>query len=290
MSAKIDSGKNQELKDKVVSKDFPKYIRDPIKDPGLDETVKNLTPEKIEKAYNAVFGKLSSRIRSIIETCIHCGLCAEACQWYLSNDRDPTYAPVAKMRMTAWELINRKGKVDPEFVKQCARIVFTECNICHRCSMYCPFGLDITFIIGMVRRMCFLLGVVPQRMMEMNQAFMATLNQVWMSQNDYIDAILWREEEGAPDFKNLRIPLDKEGAEIVWFPLAAEPKSGFYHIDRIAKIMQVAGVDWTMSSKEGWDSSNMPMFIRDMVTMQRIVKGLYETAARLRVKRMVLTE
>jgi heterodisulfide reductase subunit C len=281
---------NEVKREKIVSKDFPEYVRDVINDPGLDETIKKLTPEKIEKAYNAVFGKLSSRIKGIIETCMHCGLCAEACQWYLSNDKDPTYAPVAKMRMTAWELINRQGKVDAEFVKQCARIVFTECNICHRCSMYCPFGLDITFIIGMVRRFCFLLGVVPQRMMEMNQAFMATLNQVWMSQNDYIDAVLWREEEGAPDFKNLRIPIEKEGAEIIWYPLAAEPKSGFYHIDRFAKIMQVAGVDWTMCIREGWDSSNMPMFIRDIATMQRIVRGLYENAARLRVKRMVLTE
>jgi ferredoxin len=289
MATKTGEVKKEE-KQKIVSKDFPEYVRDVINDPGLDETIKKLTPEKIEKAYNAVFGKLSSRIKGIIETCMHCGLCAEACQWYLSNDKDPTYAPVAKMRMTAWELINRQGKVDAEFVKQCARIVFTECNICHRCSMYCPFGLDIAFIIGMVRRFCFLLGVVPQRMMEMNQAFMATLNQVWMSQNDYIDAVLWREEEGAPDFKNLRIPIEKEGAEIIWYPLAAEPKSGFYHIDRFAKIMQVAGVDWTMCIREGWDSSNMPMFIRDIATMQRIVKGLYENAARLRVKRMVLTE
>lgn len=290
MATKTDSEVKKEEKQKVVSKDFPEYVRDVINDPGLDEMVQKLTPEKIQKAYNAVFGKISSRVKAIIETCMHCGLCAEACQWYLSNDKDPTYAPVAKMRMTAWELINRKGQVDPEFVKQCARIVFTECNICHRCSMYCPFGLDITFIIGLVRRFCFLLGVVPQRMMEMNQAFMATLNQVWMSQNDYIDALLWREEEGAPDFKNLRIPFEKEGAEIVWFPLAAEPKSGFYHIDRLAKIMQVAGVDWTMCIVDGWDSSNMPMFIRDFATMQRIVKSLFDNTARLRAKRMVLTE
>lgn len=294
MTTKTDNEVKNEVKkeekQQVISKYFPEYVRDVINDPGLDEMVQKLTPEKIEKAYKAVFGKLSSRIRAIVETCMHCGLCAEACQWYLSNDKDPTYAPVAKMRMTVWELINRKGKVDPEFVKLCARIVFTECNICHRCSMYCPFGLDITFIIGMVRRFCFLLGVVPQRMMDQAQAHMVTLNQVWLSQNDWIDSLLWREEEGAPDFKNLRIPIDKEGAEIIWFPLGAEPKTGYYHIDRFAKIMQVAGVDWTMSSSECWDSSSMAMFIRDFSTMQRIVKGLYENAARLRAKRLVLTE
>jgi len=182
----------QEEKQKIISKDFPEYVRKVFNDPGLDETIQKLTPEKIQKAYNAVFGKISSRVKSIIDTCMHCGLCAEACQWYLSNDKDPTYAPVAKMRMTAWELINRKGQVDPEFIKQCARIVFTECNICHRCSMYCPFGLDITFIIGLVRRMCFLLGVMPQRQLDQAQAHIVTQNQVWLSQNDWIDSLLWR--------------------------------------------------------------------------------------------------
>ncbi|PMP67087.1 MAG: hypothetical protein C0190_04070 [Thermodesulfobacterium geofontis] len=288
MAIKLEISEEKEV---YRSSYFPEYVRPKIYDPGLDETIKRLTPEKIEKAYQAVFGKETARIKAIVETCIHCGLCAEACQWYLSNDRDPTYAPVAKVKMTAWELMKRKGKVDAGLVYDIARIVFTECNICHRCSLYCPFGLDITFIIGLVRRFCFLLGVVPQRMFDQNQTFMATANQVWMSQSDYIDTLFWREEEGMYELKNLRIPMDKEGVEVVWFPLAAEPKTGPYHIDRIAKIFQVAGVDWTMvTMNDYWDSSNMPMFIRDFFTMQRIVKGLYENAARLRAKKLVLTE
>ncbi len=277
-------------KEKVISKEFKEYIRDPNPDVGLDETIKKLTPEKIEKAIKAVIGKLSARIKAIVETCIHCGLCAEACQWYLSNDKDPTYAPVAKMRMTIWEMIKRDGKVDAEFIKQCARIVFTECNICHRCSLYCPYGLDITFIIAMVRRICFLLGVIPQRQMDQAQAHMATLNQVWLSQNDWIDTVQWQEEEAGADFKNLRIPIDKEGAEVMWLPLGAEPKTGPYHIERTAKIMLVAGVDWTVPGRDVWDSSSMSMFVRDLVTMQRIVRGLFENAVRLRVKTLMLTE
>jgi len=283
--------KISEEKEVYVSPYFPEYVRPKIEDPGLDETIKRITPEKIEKAYQAVFGKETARIKAIVETCIHCGLCAEACQWYLSNDRDPTFAPVAKVKMTVWELMKRKGKVEPSLVYDIARIVFTECNICHRCSLYCPFGLDITFIIGLVRRFCLLLGVVPQRMLDQNQTFMATLNQVWLSQSDYIDTLFWREEEGIYELKNLRIPMDVEGAEIIWYPLGAEPKTEPGHIDRIAKIFQVAGVNWTMlTMNDSWDSSNMPMFLRDFFTMQRVVKGLYENAARLRVKRMVLTE
>ena len=52
----------------------------------------------------------------------------------------------------------------------------------------------------------------------------------------------------------------------------------------------VAGVDWTVAGRDVWDTSNMPMFLRDFTTMNRIVRGLYDNAARLRVKKMVLTE
>jgi ferredoxin len=277
-------------KEKVVSREFKEYVRDVNPDKGLDETIAGLTPEKIEKTIKAVIGGRSARIKAVLNTCIHCGLCSEACQWYLSNDKDPTYAPVAKMRMTIWEMLKRDGKVDAEFIKQCARIVFTECNICHRCSMYCPYGLDITFIIGLVRRICFLLGVMPQRQFDQTQAHIATQNQVWMSQNDWLDAVQWMEEESGADFKDLRIPIDKEGAEVMWLPLGAEPKTGTYHLERTAKIMLVAGVNWTVPGKDTWDSSNMSMFVRDFVTMQRIVRGLYENAARLRVKILMLTE
>jgi len=275
---------------KVISREFKEYIREPIADPGLDESIKGLSPEKIEKTIKAVLGARTARIKGVLDTCIHCALCSEACQWYLSNDKDPTYAPVAKMRMTIWEMLKRDGKVDAEFIKQAARIVFTECNICHRCSMYCPYGLDITFIIGLVRRVCYVLGVVPQRMMDQDHSHAATLNQVWYSQNDWLDTVQWQEEEVGADFKNLRIPMDQEGAEVMWLPLGAEPKTGLYHIERTAKIMHAANINWTVPGKDVWDSSNMPMFIRDFATMLRIVRGLYDNASRLRIKKMVLTE
>lgn len=278
------------VEEKIVSREFKEYVREPNPDVGLDETIKDLSPEKIEKTIMAVLGARTARIRGILETCIHCGLCSEACQWYLSHDKDPTYAPVAKMRMTVWEMLKRKGKVDAEFIKQCARIVFTECNICHRCSMYCPYGLDITFIIGLVRRVCFVLGVVPQRMMDQDHSHATTLSQVWFAQNDWIDTMQWQEEEVGAEYKDLRIPIDKEGAEVMWLPLGAEPKTNTYHIERTAKIMMAAGINWTVPGQDVWDSSNMPMFIRDFATMQRIVRGLYDNAARLRIKKMVLTE
>ncbi|HZV45757.1 MAG TPA: 4Fe-4S dicluster domain-containing protein [Thermodesulfovibrionales bacterium] len=275
-----------------IKEDWIKLKRKLVADPGFDETVKNLTTEKIEKAVNAVLniGKNAGRFMAPLETCIHCALCSDACHWYLSHGKDPTYAPVAKVKMTLWELIKRKGKVSPEFMKQVARIVFCECNLCRRCSMYCPFGLDIAYQLGMVRRICFILGLVPQNILDQTHSLSATLTQLWITQADWIDTMQWQEEEVRGEIKNVRIPIDKEGAEVMWCPLGTEPKVATYHIARTAKIMNIAGIDWTVAAQDGWDSANMGMFIRDMETMQRVVRGIYDNAMRLKIKRIVLTE
>jgi Fe-S oxidoreductase len=263
--------------------------RKEVADPGFDESVKKLTPEKIEKAINAVLNlrKSAARFAAPLETCIHCALCSGACHWYLSYDKDPTYAPVAKVRMTLWEMIKRKGKVSPEFIKQCARIAFTECNLCRRCSMYCPYGIDIAYQMGMVRRICFLLGLVPAILMDYDNSLSATLTQLWISQADWIDTLQWQEEEVRSEIKNARIPVNKEGAEVMYLTLGTEPKVAPHFIAKMAKIMNFAGIDWTFSTT---DYANMSMFVRDAETMQRIVREVYEDALRLKVKRIVATE
>ncbi|MGB9716786.1 MAG: (Fe-S)-binding protein, partial [Thermodesulfovibrionales bacterium] len=277
------------VEEKIISREFREYVRKPVSDIGLDKTIEKLTPEKIEKVINTVLNlkNNSARFKAPLETCIHCALCSEACHWYQSHGKDPTYAPVAKVRMTLWEMIKRGGKVSPEFIKQCARIAFTECTLCRRCSMYCPYGLDIAYQIGMVRRICFLLGVVPQILMDYDNSLSATLTQLWIPQCDWIDTLQWQEEELRSEIKNPRIPFDKEGADVMYLTLGTEPKVAPHFIATMAKIMNYAGIDWTFSKT---DYANMSMFARDIETMQRIVREVYEDALRLKVKRIVATE
>ena len=165
-----------------------------VVDPGLDESIKKLTHAKIEQVVNHVLdNETSARLKAYIETCVHCGLCAEACHTYLSRDKDPQFSPVAKVKNTIWELVKRKGKVDGEFLRNMARIAFTECAVCRRCSMYCPFGIDLAYLLLVVRRMCNLLGVVPQYLQDTTNSHAATLNQMWVQQDDWIDALLWQD-------------------------------------------------------------------------------------------------
>src|SRR5210317_397738 len=104
-------------------------------------------------------------------------------------------------------MVKWKGKVDKAFIKKAARIAFTECGACRRCSMYCPFGIDIAYLIMTVRRICSLLGVVPQYLQDTTNSHAVAGNQMWVQPDEWIDTLMWQEEEARDELVGARIPL-----------------------------------------------------------------------------------
>ncbi|MBU4344420.1 MAG: (Fe-S)-binding protein, partial [Desulfobacteraceae bacterium] len=254
-------------------------VREPVVDDAMDKCAAKLTPEQIEKVVNDVFDKeTGGRMWTYVNTCIHCGLCAEACQWYLSNDKDITYAPVTKVKDTIWELLSKKGKVDAACIKRCAEIAYTECNLCRRCGLYCPFGIDIAYMLLMVRRICAKLEMVPLYLQDTVHSHAATMNQMWVKPDEWIDTLQWQEEEGQGYVPSARLPLEKEGAEIMYSVIGPEPKFLAQLLGNITAIMKVAGLDWTMPATAGWDNSNMAMYSGDFEIMARVERLHHETA------------
>ena len=268
-----------------------KINRKPVSDPGFDENAKQLTPERIETVIRWVLEKEADvRLKTFVETCIHCGLCSEACHYFLSYRRDPSYAPVAKVRQTLWDMLKRRGKVDADSIKMYARISYTECNICRRCSMYCPFGIDMAYMLNLVRRICGLLGVVPQALQDQANSHMYTYTQAWLAQDDWVDTVQFIEDELRMEIKNARIPLDKVGADVMYSPHSLEAKFKTNLLSNIAYVLNVAGVDWTMPSFDGWDSTNQAMHVGDNETMGMVERMHFEAAMKLKVKKIMTSE
>jgi len=262
-----------------------------ISDPGLENGVAGLTTEKIQEVVNRMLkGETGAKLRVYRETCMRCGLCSEACHYYKSHDNDPSYSPVNKATETMYELMDKKGKVEPQRIYEMAQIAFTECNLCRRCAHYCPVGIDIGYIMSMVRRVCYLLDVVPQYIRDTAHSHASTMNQMWVKDDEWIDSLQWQEDEARDEFPDLRIPLDKEGADIYYSVIAPEPKFRTQLIYQAAAIMHAAGVDYTMPSEPGWDNSDMCMFVGDFENMGRLKRAHFESARKLRVKRIVMGE
>lgn len=262
-----------------------------IEDAGLDRAIAKLTPQQIEKTVLKVINQENSaRLKAFVDTCVHCGLCSDGCHYFVSHDRDPYYAPVGKVKNTLWEMLRHKGKVSPEFMHQAALIAYTQCNLCKRCVMYCPFGIDTAYLMSVVRRICHLLGVTPLYLQDTSHSHSATMNQMWVNEDDWIDTLQWMEGEAQDEFPDLRIPLEKEGSEIMYSIIGPEPKFKPQLIYQAAAIFHVANADWTMPATPGWDNSDMSMYSGDSEIMGRIKRKHFETARRLRVKRIVMGE
>ncbi len=262
-----------------------------IADPGIDKGIERLTPEKIEQVITSFLkSETGARFKTYTDICVHCGLCSEACHFFLSRDRNPRYSPAAKVKQTVGEILEKKGKVSPEFIRNMVLIAFTECNACRRCAMYCPFGIDIAYLMLTMRRLCHKLGVVPQFIQDTAHSHSATFNQMWVKDDEWIDSLQWQEDEARGDIPNLRIPLEKEGSEIMYSVIGPEPKFRAQLIYQAAVIMEKAGMNWTMPATPGWDNSDMCMYTGDYEMMGRLKRAHFETAARLKVKRIVMGE
>jgi Fe-S oxidoreductase len=262
-----------------------------IKDEGVERGAEKLTPERIEKTINAVFdNEAGARLQAYVDTCAHCGLCSDACHFFLSRDRDPRFSPVGKVKQTIWEMLDKKGKVSAEFMKQAIQVAQTECNMCRRCVQYCPFGIDIAYMMSLVRRIGHKLEITPLYIQDTAHSHSATMNQMWVKDDEWIDALLWQEDELRDEFPTGRIPLEKEGAEIMYSVIGPEPKFRTQLIYQAAAIMNEAGCDWTMPATPGWDNSDMAMYTGDSEMMGRLKRMHFDTAARLRVKKIVMGE
>jgi Fe-S oxidoreductase len=260
-------------------------------DAGIETGISRLSAEKIEKVINSVIkGETGARLKAYVETCIHCGLCSEACHFYLSHDNDPLYSPVGKVKQTMWEMLKKKGKVSPEFLKRAVAVAHTECNLCKRCAQYCPFGIDIAYIMTVVRRIFHKLGITPLYIQDTAHSHSVHMNQMWVKGDEWPDTLQWQEEEAQAEIPDLRIPLEKEGADVMYSVIAPEPKFQAQLIYQAAVIMHVAGVNWTMPATVGWDNSDMAMFTGDNELMGRIKRAHYETALRLKAKKIVMGE
>ncbi len=262
-----------------------------IVDEGIDVGVSRLTEDKIQSVINSVIdAETGARLKIYVDTCIHCGLCSDSCHYYLSHNNDPAYSPVGKVKQTIWEILKKKGRVSPEFIRNAAIIAYTQCNLCKRCAQYCPFGIDIAYLMLVVRRIMHKLGVTPLYIQDTAHSHSVTMNQMWVKGDEWPDTLQWQEEEAQTEIPNLRIPLEKEGADIMYSVIAPEPKFQAQLIYQTAIIMNVAGIDWTMPASVGWDNSDMAMYTGDNEIMGRLKRAHFETAERLKVKKIVMGE
>jgi Fe-S oxidoreductase len=230
-----------------------------------------------------------ARIRTWLNICSRCGLCAESCFVYLANDRNPTLSPAYKFKHSLGEMYRRKGNINREFLEKCYEISWLQCTMCKRCSMFCPFGIDVATMISIARNLCYSQGFKPESLSRFSENCRKSGNHMGIPEEELIDTCEWMAEEAEDDYQGVEIPVDKPHTKYMYTINPREPVYYPQDISNAAIIFTAAKESWTIPSF-GWDCTNLPMFCGDRGLAGQQVKNVYEKALELGAEKILITE
>jgi Fe-S oxidoreductase len=301
------SFEEQELVRKMVEKGVKNSFDQPFLSKSADLTAIG-TPQTVEAKEKRdkiihLLGEMKSKFRTMslsLDTCTKCGACVEVCHTYLGTG-DPNNAPVGRvnlMRSIYRKYFTLSGKLLGGFaggseIKDDTSDLwykyFYQCNECRRCAVFCPFGLDTCEITMIGRQILTELGMVPSFISSVVKGMRKTGNNMGIPPPAEMDTCKFIEEELKEETgKDIPIPIDKEGVEVLFNPSSSE---FFVNLDTLkgaAKMFYAVGTSWTLSSKI-IETANFGLFF-NYDTMKAHNNLLINEAKRLRVKRIIAGE
>jgi len=232
------------------------------------------TPEMLAEMEKLLPGKLNRIVATSLAGCIHCGMCSDACHYSVSIPEDKTLLPAYKAdRFRKWykSRYDWMAKAFPWFVgakpltKELADemydLLWGGCTMCRRCTFNCPMGVDYGLLTRGARGIMAAVGRVPANLQDTVDAHFNHGNNMAVPQDEFVETIEWIEEElqSEDGCENYTIPIDKKGARYFLTLNPREPKYYPLTIQATAKVLNAAGINFTISSRY-WDLTNYAMF------------------------------
>jgi len=261
------------------------------------------TREQIQAGLEVLRNLQDSKLITHLNSCVHCGLCAESCLYYLTT-RDGSLIPANKVEMVS--SIYRRyctltGKVMPKLVnaRKLDEVTITEmvdklygaCTMCARCVRHCSIGVDIEYVVRTGREMLARMGYVPESLQATVDAALETGNNMAIPDEDFLDTIEWMEEEMQDELEDpeAKIPINKEKSDVLYTLNPREPKFFPLSISAMAKIFHVAGENWTLSTRM-YDVTNYAYFTGNPEHGKVIAGRMLEEVKRVGANKLVLAE
>jgi Fe-S oxidoreductase len=226
------------------------------------------------------------------EACVKCGLCAEACHFYQAT-KDPKYTPAYKILPIAKAHKARTGflgmlglapKITEKDLKEWEELIFDTCNMCGRCTLVCPMGIDIASITGATRAAMASAGIGPADLFAAAENSRDRGSPLGLSPEKLEDRLEW-----LADDNEIELPLDKKGAEVLLTVSSIEMMKYPDSIVSMAKLLNHAGVNWTFS-KKGYEATNFGYLSGKSDIAKMMTMRIVEAAEELGVKAVIIPE
>ena len=250
----------------------------------------------LEKGVRVLKEVIDAPIASYFSSCVHCGLCAEACLFYTETG-NPKYTPIHKLepmrRLYEQEytvlgrlkkLVGLSKAVTDAELAEWQELVYNSCTLCGRCSVVCPVGNDIVYMVRKFREGMSASGNAPEGI---KGAANRTIT-IGSPMGVKLPAVKAQMRHVEEDY-GLPIPMDVEGAEYLVMLSSMEIMNFPEYLGAIAKIMHQAGKTWTLCST-AFEATNAGMQIGNSDLARVIVSRIVEAAEKLKVKTVISPE
>jgi Fe-S oxidoreductase len=265
--------------------------------------MKECRTEIQQKALDLFANMIDGRLLSNLNSCVHCGLCGESCQYSITTN-DPRFIPGRKVDLIA-SIYRRYHTVtgrfiprltgardlDEKTINEMVDVLFGACTMCGRCTSHCSIGIDIPFLVRTARSMLAEMDLVPKGLRSTVDAAIQTGNNMAIPREEFIDTIKWLEEDLRMEVNDdsASIPLDQPGKKIMYTLNPREPKFFPLSISAIAKVFYAAKEDWTLSSNV-YDVTNYPYYSGEDKLAGELIERLTGEMKKLGSHMMVLAE
>ncbi len=250
----------------------------------------------LERGLQAFREEMDAAVAAFFSSCVHCGLCADACPFYVETG-DPKYTPIHKLEpfrlvweqeFTVWGRIKRAvglgRRVTDEMLAEWEELLYDSCSMCGRCSLVCPVGNDIQYMVRKAREGMVASGHAPEGLI----GAAARAIRIGSPMGLKFNALQVQIEHIQAD-TGLEIPLDREGADFLVILSSMEIINFPEYLEAITRIFQQVGISWTLSS-EAFEATNAGIQIGSKDIAAELVERVVKAAEKLKVKNVISPE
>lgn len=252
--------------------------------------------ERVQAAMQGFAKDFGRAAAAYLESCIHCGNCAEACPFYLETG-DPKYTPIYKIEPFkrayqreagpfAW-FYRTLGLVRPATIEQLEAwqtLLYDSCTLCGRCTMVCPMGIDIASLVGLARHGMFEAGLVPHELWAVAERAEREGSPLGATPQVLKNRLEWLVDDYDVD-----IHVDAPQAEVLVTFSSIEIMKYPRALVATAKVLNYAGYSWTISTK-GYEATNFGMLSGNVQWQRDMSMKIIDAAIECNAKMVILPE